>query len=265
MVVRVVSLHIYPIKGVRAIDLERSEVEHRGLAGDRRWMVVDENGLFRSQRTVPAMACVAASQIEGGLLLSAAGQGAIAAVVGNQDPRRTVTVWQSEVAAIDAGDSVAEWLSKVLDCPARLVYMPDDSERSCPPGYSQENDIVSFADGFPILLTHVNSLEDLNDRMDSPVPMTRFRPNIVVEGADPWSEDDWQLMQIGDVILENAKPCGRCSVTTVDQEQGRPTGQEPLRTLATFRKVESSVNFGVNLIPRRVGSIQVGDVVTLNA
>ena len=265
MVARVVSLHIYPIKGVRAIDLESAVVENRGLAGDRRWMIVDENSLFRSQRTVPTMACIHASRIEGGLHLSAPDHGEIAATISESDPRRNVTVWQSEVSAIDAGDAVAEWLSRALDCPARLVYMPDDSERQCPPEYSKEKDIVSFADGFPILLTHVNSLEDLNDRMGSPVPMTRFRPNIVVEGADPWSEDDWQMLTIGDVVLENAKPCGRCAVTTVDQDQGKSTGQEPLRTLSTFRKIESSVNFGVNLIPRRMGSIQVGDAVTLNA
>jgi uncharacterized protein YcbX len=255
---RVTSLHTYPIKGVRAINLDEAIVEARGLQGDRRWMIVDGDGLFRSQRTLPSMACIRAELWPNGITLAAPNMPSLAVEIAPDSPRISATVWRSEVPSIDAGDGAAEWLTELLGETSRLVHMPVDSERLC-----EGEDLVSFADGYPILLALTDSLDDLNERMSEPVPMTRFRPNIVVTGGDPWTEDQWEILTIGEVTLENMRPCGRCSVTTVDQDSGQSTGVEPLRTLSTFRKVESKVNFGVNLIPRQLGRIQVGDLVTI--
>jgi uncharacterized protein len=173
--------------------------------------------------------------------------------------RRDVQVWSSRVAALvhDAGSA---WLSDALGRRCQLVYMPDDVERAVNPLRGRPGDVVSFADGYPFLLIGQGSLDDLNGRMSAPLPMIRFRPNLVVEGAAAFAEDGWPRVRIGAVTFRNVKPCDRCVMTTVDPETGNK-GAEPLRTLATYRAWGGAVWFGVNLIAENTGTLRVGDAV----
>lgn len=269
---RVSGLFIYPIKAVRAVPLTEAVVEPRGLAGDRRWLIVDENDVFVTQRDHPVLATVIAELLPEGLRLRREGMpelevspppSPLSATQGirGEGGNRMVTIWRSQVDALDAGHAAAEWVSQVLGYPARLVFMGPDSRRPVDPDYGQLGDEVSFADGFPLLITNEASLADLNARLASPVPMNRFRPNVVLSGANGWGEDDWKLLRIGEVEFRNVKKCGRCIVTTTDQTTGQRMGDEPLRTLATFRNFDGKAMFGSNLIPSGSGTIRVGDVV----
>jgi uncharacterized protein len=250
---------------LQGLDIADVEVQRCGVAGDRRWMVVDEGGQFITQRECPTMARIAAMQQTAGLMLQTAGQESIGI------PRPTdhaeqiqVTVWRSTLWASHAGSLPARWISEALGIPCRLVYLADPGARPVDPDYGQPQDRVSFADGFPVLLTATASLNDLNRRVAPPVPMRRFRPNLVVTGSEPWAEDTWRRIRIGEVIFEQAKSCSRCSVTSVDQATGeRPFPREPLRTLATFRRTQAGSMFGQNMIPRTLGRIAVGDPVTV--
>ena len=264
MALEVARLHIYPVKGLSAVDLVEAVIEPRGLRHDRRWMVVDENDVFRSQRSLPKMAVIRTEASEAGLKLTAPDLASLSVLTPSGGSRRLVKVWSSEVDAVDLGEEVAEWFSTALGNSCRLVYMDEAAVRPCHPDIAGPDVEVSFADGFPILLANTASLDDLNARMEVPVPMTRFRPNIVVSGATPFAEDDWRIIRIGsEAVLENVKGCGRCSVTTIDQDTGESRGPEPLTTLASFRKVGSAVNFGVNLVARKLGTVRVGDTVEI--
>ncbi len=259
----VTSLHLHPVKGLRGFPVSAVAVEPCGFSGDRRWMVVDHGGRFISQRELPAMARVVVEPRAGGLFLHYAGVDGIAVAVPRADAAQIeVTVWRSTLPAADAGDAAADWLSAVLDTACRLVYLADPNARAVDPTYGAENDRVSFADGFPVLLAAEGSLDDLNRRLRHPVPMRRFRPNLVIGGPAAWAEDNWRRIRIGEVVFRLPKPCSRCVVTTVDQETGeRPDPREPLRTLASFRRAEGGVMFGQNMIPETVGRIAVGDAV----
>lgn len=258
------SLIVYPLKSASGIEREDAVVERRGLAGDRRWMVVDADGTFLSQRSYPQLALVDVTERPGGLRLVAPGRPALEVPVPNANAARLrVTVWDDPVDAALASEEAHDWLSTHLDTDARLVYMRTDAHRPVDDAYAvRSDDTVSFADGYPLLLTNESSLDDLNARLDAPLPMNRFRPNVVVAGAEPWAEDTWRRLQIGGTIFHAVKPCGRCSVTTVDQQSGQ-RGAEPLATLARFRRNPESgkVDFGWNLIPEREGRLSVGDSV----
>ena len=180
-----------------------------------------------------------------------------------QGGNRPVVVWNDTVEAVDAGDAIAEWLTAALDREARLVYMPDSSVRPTHSDYSVAGDMVSFADGFPCLVTNESSLVDLNLKLESPVPMERFRPNVVISGFKPWAEDGWSAMTIGEVAFRCVKDCGRCIVTTTDQETGERCGPEPLQTLTQFRLIGQAAVFGKNATPDGKGVIRLGDPVTV--
>ena len=261
---RVAEIRIYPVKGLRGFSVDEALVEPWGLAGDRRFMVVDEAFRFMTQREWPAMAIVAADLVSDGLALSAAGRGIRVPVPEATRPRVDVTIWKNRVPAVDCGDEVAVWLSDILGAPCRLVHMSEPATaRPADPGFATPADHVSFADGYPLLVTTQASLDDLNARLDRPVSMDRFRTSLLVEGAEPWAEDDWRDLRVGDVRFAGVKDCARCAVTTVDQESGvRSEDNEPLRTLAGFRrKAGGLIIFGQNLIPRRLGRVRVGDPV----
>jgi uncharacterized protein YcbX len=254
---RVSGLFVYPIKAVRGVQLQEAQVEPRGLAGDRRWLIVDENDVFVTQRDHPVLATVTVELLPEGLKLGTLNLELDA--VGRAI--RKVTIWRNQVDALDAGDEAAAWVSGLLGFPARLVHMGPESRRPIDPDYGQTGDEVSFADGFPLLITNEASLADLNERLPSPVPMNRFRPNVVLSGAIAWGEDDWKLLRIGEVEFRNVKKCGRCIVTTTDQTTGERMGDEPLRTLAKIRNFDGKAMFGSNLIPAGTGTIRVGDTV----
>lgn len=266
---RVAEIRIYPVKGLRGRSVPEACVEPWGLAGDRRYMVVDGAGRFRTQREVPRMAVLDAEPVAGGLVLSGPGLGrfAVAQPDGAGEPV-PVTVWRDTVPARDAGPDAAAWLSAALGLPCRLVHLAEPATaRPVDPDFADPSDRVSFADGFPLLVTNGASLADLNGRLPAPVGMDRFRTNVAVAGALPWAEDAWHHPAIGPVPFAGPKDCARCAVTTVDQDSGvRSPENEPLRTLAQFRrKAGGRIIFGLNLIPRGVGRIAVGDTVVADA
>ena len=258
------ALFIYPVKSCRGIALETSAVEARGLANDRRWMIVDDQDLFVTQRSEPRLAQVEVALESDAVVLRAPDLPALR--LPRSQPgasaRRRVTVWKDEVDALDCGDDARQWMTRWLGSPASLVYMPDDVRRPVKPAYSLPSDSVSFADGFPLLVASTASLDDLNARLDRPLPMDRFRPNVVVTGTPAWDEDAWRRIQVGPIPIRIPKPCDRCVITTTDQRTGE-RGVEPLRALAAFRRWDGKVFFAQNGVPDLAGSIAVGDPVTI--
>ena len=265
--VRLASIHIYPMKAARAVDLDESVVEPWGLAGDRRWLLVDEDGRFVSQREEPSLARVVVTYGPGTISVSAAGcPGRQIAAPARGAQLLKVTVWGSTVLAAAAGLEGDAWFSAYLGRPVRLVYLDDPTRRPVDPEYGRDGDVVSFADGYPLLLTSTGSLDELGRWLTEdggqPVPMTRFRPSVVVTGAPPWAEDRWRRIRIGAVEFRIVKPCGRCVVTTTDQITGE-RGPQPLKMLGRRRRFGQQLVFGQNMIPDGPGTIRAGDPVEI--
>lgn len=262
------ALDLYPVKSLAGVGTTRAVVEPWGLSGDRRWMVTGPDGVQLTQREHPRMARAAAGQSPGGgLRLSAPGMRPLAVgVPGASSGSVVVEVGRTKVEAVPAAEDAHAWLTEYLGVEARLVHLDEPGRgRSIAAPYGLPGETVSFADEFPVLLTTASSLDALNlliaqgDHSDEgPLPMNRFRPNVVIEGTPPWSEDDWRRVRIGEVSFRVAKPCGRCVVTTTDQSTGE-RGKEPLRTLARHRRFGDRLLFGQNLIPENTGVLRTGD------
>ena len=261
---RVDGLYRYPVKSCGGTSLPSATVGPRGIVGDRQWMVVDDTGEFLTQREHHRMSLVRPHLTDDGLLeLNAPGMPPLTVTPAIRHDRVDVSIWNDRCVAIDEGPTVAEWLSAFLDVRCRLVRFPDDATRRVDPEYAGPNDQVGFADGFSFLLASCASLDDLNHRLASPLPMNRFRPNIVVSGGEPFEEDRWKSIRIDGITFAVVKPCARCVTTTVDQQTGEAS-REPLRTLATFRNVPGrGVMFGQNLIHDQSGVLHVGAEVTV--
>jgi hypothetical protein len=270
---RLASIHTYPIKSCHRVDHgdRPVAVEPWGLAGDRRWLVVDPDGTLVTQREVAAMTQIRPVPRPGGLTVRAAGMPDLD--VPEPDGAEVVDalVWRTPVRAAPAGAAAAAWFSAVMRRDVRLVWLDDPTRRAVDPEYAEPTDRVSFADGYPLLLTNLASLEKLNGWLaeagpaEVDLPMTRFRPNVVVAGAAAWAEDGWvgRRLRIGTVTFRAPKPCDRCVMTTTDQETG-VRGKEPLRTLARYRNVDRKLMFGLNLIPDGpYGAIAPGDPVAV--
>ena len=257
---RVSGLYAYPIKSCRGTSLAEAEVGTTGFVRDRQWMVVGPDGTFMTQRDWPALAGVDVRVVDDGLELTAEGMPQLA--VRDPEPgaaRRRVVIWADQVEAAEAAADAGAWFGELLGTHCRLVRMPASTVRRVDPRYATARDRVGFADGFPFLLISQGSLDELNRRLEAPVPMNRFRPNIVVEGCEPHAEDGWSCVTIGEVSFRVVKPCARCVITTTDQLTGA-RGREPLRTLATYRRVGNKVLFGQNLIHDGTGVVRLGDV-----
>ncbi|HEY5940229.1 MAG TPA: MOSC N-terminal beta barrel domain-containing protein [Gemmatimonadales bacterium] len=262
MSIRLTGLNIHPIKSARGIALDESSVDEFGLQYDRRWMVVDEGGNFLSQRSHPRLALVVPSISDGTLQVDAPGMPPLQTPLHPKGSVTTsVTVWDDTCPATWVGERAAEWFSEFLGTPCSLVHMADDVVRPANPAFAL-GVRVGFADAFPFLLISEESLADLNRRLADPLPMNRFRPNLVVVGAEPYGEDGWGRIDIGGVRFQIVKPCERCLVTTTDQATGE-RGKEPLRTLATYRKVGNDLMFGQNVVHENTGRLRVGDEVIL--
>jgi uncharacterized protein YcbX len=264
------SLHVYPVKGLKGIDVAEARATERGFEHDRRWMVVDPEGEFFTQRSRPKLATVWTEFLPAALELSAPDVGSIQVpLLPPTAPSMRVRVWNSVVDAVPASREADAFLSDYLESPCRLVYMPDSTRRASNPDYSGGRErLVSFADGYAYLVANANSLADLNRRLaergHAALPMNRFRPNIVVAGAPAYAEDGWSEIRVGDAVFGAAKPCGRCEVTTTDQSTGEVRGPEPLATLATYRESdEFGVMFGLNLVTLQAGTVRVGQPVDL--
>ncbi|MDI3389024.1 MOSC domain-containing protein [Streptomyces sp. B-S-A8] len=265
------SIHIHPLKSVQGHATAEAVVEPWGLAGDRRWMVVEPDGRSITQRQQPRLALVTAEPLPGGALrLTAPGREPLTVPVPDASRTVPVEVWRDKVAAVPAGEPASAWLSDWLGTAIRLVHLDDPAHRRpLDPGYAQPGETVSFADGFPLLIAALSSLDALNSLIEQgdhadegPLPMNRFRPNAVVDGTAPWAEDEWSRIAIGEVPFRVAKPCGRCVVTTTDQRTAE-RGKEPLRTLAQHRRFGDQLVFGQNLVPETTGTIRVGDPVKI--
>jgi uncharacterized protein YcbX len=258
------ELHIYPVKSLGGDAHDAATVEPGGLAGDRRWMVTDPKGRFMSQREHHGMALLRARLAGEALVLSAPGMAELVVPAALGSVARPVTIWRDTVAAFDAGDTAAAWLTAAIGPRCRLVHLAHPAARPLRADFAQDEcEVVSFADGFPLLLASLASLANLNRRLAQPVAMSRFRPNLVVAGAPAWAEDGWRRIRIGTAVFRVAKPCERCVMTTIDQRTGlQPDGHEPLRTLARFRRDRTGgIMFGQNLVPEQCGAVTAGDAV----
>lgn len=266
MALKLASIMIYPIKSSGGLSLSCAKVEERGLAHDRRWMVVDERGRFVTGRQEPKMVLLRARPKGGSLLLSAPNCESLCVARPSASAERIpVQIWNDHVHALVAGTQADSWISAVLGRTARLVFMDESARRPVNPDFSSSGDEVSFADGYPVLLVGQASLDGLNAHLRQPVPMARFRPNLVVEGGSDHEEDQWRRITIGEIPFDVVKPCTRCVFTTVDPDQGSfdPTG-EPLKTLLTYRRTPRGIAFGQYLIARGAGSLSVGDPILVH-
>lgn len=266
--VLVTALYQYPVKSCRGIAVQRLPLDAIGPIGDRRVMLIDQRHQFVSQRTHPRLALVEVAWADGGIAVRAPEAAPLVVSLAAGDAAlRPAQIWRDTVEARDLGEAAADYFSRYLGQRVRLVHLPDDSPRWVDRDYAPQPTRVGLADGFPLLLASEESLADLNARLDEPLPMDRFRPNLVVRGLPAWDEDDWRTMETvarADRALSLAvkKPCSRCNTTTVDQQSAR-RGIEPLRALAGFRRQGNKVYFGQNLLHAGPGVISVGDVFTI--
>lgn len=263
------EINIYPVKSLKGIALQDAVVESRGLRFDRRWMLTDPDGMFFTQREVPKMATISVEVNSSGLVVGAPYAEPMPIRAGSRsDTVKTqkVTVWGSICDAAIFPKEVNEWFSTVLEHKCQLVAMPETTNRLIDPEYAvtPDENIVSFADGYPFLLIGEGSLADLNSRLDAPVPMNRFRPNFVVAGSEAFAEDNWKRVRIGETVFHVVKPCARCVITTVDQSTGKKNGKEPLKTLSAYRNSGGKVLFGQNLIAANPGEVvRIGDKIEI--
>ncbi|MEU1492328.1 MOSC N-terminal beta barrel domain-containing protein [Streptomyces sp. NPDC005776] len=265
------AVHIHPVKSLAACTVAEAAVEPWGLDGDRRWMLVDTAGRVVTQRQQPRMALISAALVPGGgIVLAAPGSAALAVEVPEPGETIRVLLHRSRLDVVEAARSAHAWLGAFLGAEVRLVHLDaPDRRRVIDPAYARPGEPVSLADGFPLLLTTLASLDALNSLIadgdhadEGPLPMDRFRPNAVVAGTAAWAEDDWNRLAIGDVTFRVVKPSARCVITTTDQHTAR-RGTEPLRTLARHRRSGKELLFGQNLIPETAGVIRVGDPVRI--
>ena len=262
MTLRLAGINIYPIKSCRGIALSEWETDAFGLRYDRRWMVVDDGGTFITQRKHPRMALVEVKLGNGVLQIDAPGMPTLETSLHPAPAVVTqVVVWNFSGPSTWLGEEAALWFTAFLGTTCSLVHMGDEVVRPANPLFAPESTRVSFADGYPILLISEESLADLNGRLSVPLPMNRFRPNLVVAGGEPYAEDGWGKIVVSGVKLQVVKPCPRCLVTTTDQATG-VRAKEPLRTLASYRKVGDEVMFGQNVVHQNTGPLRTGDRIT---
>jgi len=257
---RISALYVYPVKACRGVRLDTARVVARGFEHDRRYMIVDARGRFVTQRELPELALVTTAIGKDSIVLRRTGYPDCALPFEHASGAELeVSVWDHSGPALrhEAGSA---WLSAILGSPVSLVFMPDSHRRQVNPERARPGDIVSFADGYPFLVISEASLEELNSRLETPLVMERFRPSIVVSGVPAFAEDAWRNVRLGEVSFRGVKRCERCTVTTVDPETGI-RGKEPLRTLATFRREDGKVWFGMNLIHDAEGTLSTGDLV----
>ena len=259
------QINIYPIKSLGGISLQSSLVEERGLQYDHRWMLVDEQNKFITQRLHPKMALLKV-EINNDLLTIKHKQNKLSPLtllpLPYDDEEINVQIWNDNVTAIKFSHDANNWFTEAIGFKCCLVYMPDSTKRKVDPKYAK-NKMVSFADGYPFLIIGEESLNDLNKRLEEPLPMTRFRTNFVFGGGKPFDEDNWKTIKIGNMVFHSTKSCTRCVITTIDQNTGTK-GKEPLKTLATFRQKDNNVMFGMNLVAAGIGKVDVCDEITIS-
>ncbi|MDD5276692.1 MAG: MOSC domain-containing protein [Methylovulum sp.] len=259
------AITIYPIKSLAGINVNSWPVTATGLMYDRKWMLIDNAGQFLSQRRLPAMALITTALTKDQLILSTQGLENLSLPLMPSDGNLiTSTIWHDQCVAKSVSKQANEWLSDFLAQDCRLVYLPDETIRPVDPNYSTTGDQVAFADGFPFLIISENSLASLNNEMRLDLPMSRFRPNLVISGCPAYAEDSWREIKIGEINFRLPKPCSRCSIPTIDPATAK-VGKEPLTTLNRLRKWQNKVYFGQNALHDQCGTLTVGDKVIINS
>jgi uncharacterized protein YcbX len=263
------EIWVYPVKSLGGIQLQESKVTDRGLELDRRWLLVDDDGRFLSQREHPELALFKPEIVGDFLRIThrthlESIDIPLRPVFSDAMAKIKVTVWDDTIDAFEVSQKATDWFTRQLGISVRLVYMPQESERKLDPNYAITGaEINSFSDGYPFLIIGQSSLDDLNERLEAKVPMNRFRPNFVFTNGNPFEEDTWREFSIGSVSFIGVKPCDRCVMTTVDQEKGVVSGKDPLKTLAKYRNFGNKVLFGQNVIGLGLGNVKVEDVVSV--
>lgn len=252
------ALFIYPIKSCASVSVTEIVYTSRGIVDDRRFMIVDEAGQAITQRENPRLAHIFPTITSDGLLVSYQGKAPTTFPFGGE-ARRRVKLWRYQGDALDLGDEAADWVSTFIEQPCRLVEFAPDATRAVSKKHTPLDAETQFSDGYPLLLTTLESLSELNRRLRTPVPMNRFRPNLVLRDVAPFAEDRWKLLEFPALRLHVVKPCERCVITTTNQVT-LERQKEPLRTLATFRNFDGRICFGQNCVPEAPGSIKLGDV-----
>ncbi len=254
---------IYPIKSLAGIAVSSWPVISTGLEYDRKWMLVDNEGHFVSQRVLPRMALIKTAFNDNQLVLSAQGMEDLSLpLVPVTGEAVSCVIWHDHCTALRVSDDADLWLSEFLKQPCRLVYQPETAVRPVDPVYAKPEDQVAFSDGFPFLIISENSLAQLNREMSEQLPMSRFRPNLIISGCDGYAEDSWREISVGAIDFRLPKPCSRCSVPTIDPETA-VTGKEPLTALNRTRKWQNKVYFGQNALHNQCGQLIVGDTVQI--
>lgn len=261
--IKLTQIWIYPIKSLGGISLLSAQAMGKGLRYDRRRMLIDETGTAITQRDYPKMALLKTS-ISSEQLKVKFEENELKIPLAEHDRSRplNVTIWNDQVKAVEVGTSHSEWFSEMLGVRCKLVFFPEENDRPVDPRYHVNNENVSLADAYPFMIIGQSSLDDLNSKLNEPIPINRFRPNFVFEGGDPYEEDEWRNFSIGEVRFVGVKMCDRCVITTVDQSTAEK-GAEPLRTLASYRKRGNKIYFGQNLVALDHTIVNVGDRIVL--
>ncbi len=255
------AITLYPVKSLAGISVTSWPVTKTGLQYDRKWMLVDNAGQFLSQRKLPQMALIKTALTGSHLILSASGMEDLSLPLMPADGEIINSkIWNDQCDARSVSLEADQWLSRFLNQDCRLVYQPDEMIRQVDSDYGRHTDNVAFSDGFPFLVISENSLVSLNQEMQLNLPMTRFRPNLVISGCHSYAEDSWREISIGAIDFRLPKPCSRCAIPTIDPETA-VTGKEPLRTLNRIRKWQNNVYFGQNALHNQCGTLTVGDIV----
>ena len=258
------ELLIYPVKSLGGIRMESCRVTERGFEHDRRWMLVDAKNRFITQREFPELVFFRTAILGNNICITDKRDNCSINIplVTNGGETIVVDIWDDRCEAICMDQPISDWFSERLLQSVRMVYMPDQSRRPVDPAFAENGELTSFSDGYPVLIIGEASLQDLNRRLETPITMDRFRPNIVFKGELPFVEDGFLEIFSGDVQFRAVKPCARCILTTTDQESGLRS-PEPLKTLSVYRKLNNKIYFGQNLLVLKTGSIQVGDKLTI--
>ncbi|WDF55682.1 MOSC domain-containing protein [Mucilaginibacter sp. KACC 22063] len=263
---QVSQLFIYPVKSLGGIAVTKAQVTDRGLMHDRRWMLIDNNNRFLSQREHANMALFNVAIKDEGLLITYQPDGSniIVPFQPETDEQIQVTVWDDTCVGIRVSDAVDQWFTAILNMPCRMVYMPDVSHRNVDPRYALDGEVTSFADAYPFLLIGQSSLDELNSRLEEKISIDRFRPNIVFTGGEPFQEDEMKHFAINGIHFYGVKLCARCVMVTINQ-QTAAKGTEPLKTLAKYRFKNNKILFGQNLLHKGEGELSLGNTLQILA
>jgi len=258
------DIYIYPVKSLAGIKVSSWTVNSKGLVHDRKWMLIDKDNQFLSQRRLPKMALIKTQLTKTELILSTSVSGSISLPIEPHEGTEIIsTIWKDQCPSKTISKEADQWLSDFLGLECQLVYQPEDVNRFVDPNYATSTDIVNFSDGFPFLITSKASLESLNQVMGLKLPMQRFRPNLVISNCESYAEDSWREITINNIEFRLPKPCSRCSVPTIDTETAK-TNKEPLTTLNRLRKWNKKVYFGQNALHNTSGQLSISSPVQIN-